>query len=232
MATLCIFVSRFFSSSFPIALGLALIMIGCQQQSVDEDDDDSAGSTAEMILTFNQLFFTSELCFDLNTDEVDDEISEKAENEQPVTDWVQGCARDVELTLDVVDGEIREDSSSMTMWGSDSLVIDGLLYGPAVTQTAPMVGDIHPYGSPYGPCFAGRPHHPSEEISVWLQVWGGYTQRDLHVAVRLGEVTEAYGVFQVVDPLDPAFSLDSDLKDETGHCGPTPAMLWSMGIGG
>ena len=98
------------------------------------------------------------------------------------------------------------------MSGSDSLVIDGLPYGPAAEATAPLEGEVNPYGSPYGPCFSGRPHHPSDQVAIWLHIWGGYTQRELDLAVSLGGDNEAFGTLRALTPLDPAFELDSNAR--------------------
>lgn len=188
-----------------LAIALVATLLGCGQwQSAD---DDSANGD-HMVITFVQNFGVSELCFDFDGDDIG---------------WITGCGRDLELYLDVEDGVIQ-DGSEMSMSGSDTLVIDDIPYGPATEATAPLEGEFSPYGSPYGPCFAGRPHHPSDEVSIWLSVWGGFTQRELHLAVRLGGVVEGFGMLQSAGSLDPAFELDEN-SASVSSCRPAQGFM-------
>lgn len=196
---------RFFATLTIIIAGFAISVqsMGCGQwQSAD---DDSAADEDRMVITFVQNFGADELCFDFD-----------GEN----TGWITGCGRNLELYLDVEDGVIQ-DGSEMSMSGSDTLIIDNIPYGPAAEATAPLEGEFSLYGSPYGPCFAGRPHHPSAEVSIWLSVWGGFTQRELHLAVRLGGEVEAFGMLQSAGSLDAAFELDENSES----CEPSQGYL-------
>ncbi|EKD79090.1 MAG: hypothetical protein ACD_41C00173G0001, partial [uncultured bacterium] len=135
---------------------VALVLFGC----ATEPEEPDPAETDEMVITFTQEFVIDELCFDWD-----------GEGEG----WVTGCGVDVQLYL-VVENGVMLDESEMRMSGSDSLVIDGAAYGPELSANAPLVGEFSPYGSPYGPCFSGRPHHPSDDLSIWLSTWGGFSQ--------------------------------------------------------
>lgn len=187
---------------FVTTLFATLQLTGCAAEQPADDDSAEDGS---MVITFVQNFGVDELCFDFDGDD---------------TGWITGCGRNLELYLDVEDGVIQ-DGSEMSMTGSDTLIIDDIPYGPAAEATAPLEGEFDLYGSPYGPCFAGRPHHPSQEISIWLSVWGGFTQPELHLAIRLGGEVEAFGTLQSAGSIDPAFELDEDSES----CGPSQDYL-------
>lgn len=205
-------ISRLFVTLFATLLWFvsSTQLTGCAEEQ--PADDDSADAD-HMVITFVQSFGASELCFDFDGDD---------------TGWITGCGRDLELYLDIEDGVVQ-DGSEMSMSGSDTLIIDDLPYGPTAEATAPLAGEFNPYGSPYGPCFAGRPHHPSDEISIWLSVWGGFTQPGLHLAVRLGGETEALGVLRSTGSIDPAFELDQATGEASDSCRPPQRYLDELG---
>lgn len=165
------------------------VLSGCLAQETElvvEAESD------EMVITFEQTFNIAELCFD-----------EDGEG----SGWVAGCGRDVSVHLIVEDGLLL-DGSEMIMSGSESLIIDEVAYGEGLTASAPLEGELKPYGSPYGPCFAGQPHHPNDDVSIWLITWGGFNQDWINVAVRFGGIEEAYAPLLAEDPLHDAFALD------------------------